>query len=170
MPALLGMVFQGSLRVGSPYFMGVPWLSPPTFACCQPSTSRRHTQLIPPQGLDAVLSDMCHWTHGNSVVDAYKSLELARCAWTVATGGEAAEAADPNLPFSRGVLKPGGSLVMKLLQVGAVSAVRPILMLCAAGQPGYLICSIPEPCLQEPAINLTPPYCWHLSECGLSMS
>ncbi|GAB4822564.1 hypothetical protein N2152v2_009610 [Parachlorella kessleri] len=69
-----------------------------------------------PQGLDAVLSDMCHWTHGNSVVDAYKSLELARCAWTVATGGEAAEAADPNLPFSRGVLKPGGSLVMKLLQ------------------------------------------------------
>lgn len=69
-----------------------------------------------PQGVDAVLSDMCHFTHGNAVADAYKSLELARCAWTVATGGEGAEEADPNRPFSRGVLRPGGSLVMKLLQ------------------------------------------------------
>jgi hypothetical protein len=58
----------------------------------------------------------CHFTHGNSVVDAYKSLELARTAWAIATGGDDAEAADPNMPFSRGVLKPGGSLVMKLLQ------------------------------------------------------
>jgi 23S rRNA U2552 (ribose-2'-O)-methylase RlmE/FtsJ len=74
------------------------------------------------QGLDAVLSDMCHFTHGNSVADAYKSLDLARCAWAVATGGEGAEAADPNLPFSRGVLRPGGSLVMKLLQASGARA------------------------------------------------
>lgn len=57
----------------------------------------------------------CHFTHGNSVVDAYKSLELARTAWTIATGGDIA-AADTDMPFSKGVLKPGGSLVMKLLQ------------------------------------------------------
>ena len=103
----------------------------------------------------------CHFTLGNSVADAYKSLELARTAWTIATGaaggpalagscrplagrlrtvhqglyvcassstdlrkettcivagGEEAEGTDPNLPWGRGVLKPGGSLVMKLLQ------------------------------------------------------
>ena len=69
-----------------------------------------------PAGFDAVLSDLCHFTLGNSVADAFKSLELARTAWGIATGGEAAEAADPNAPWSRGVLKPGGSLVMKLLQ------------------------------------------------------
>lgn len=63
------------------------------------------------------------------MADAYKSLELARCAWTVATGGEgAAEDADPNQPFSRGVLKPGGSLVMKLLQVRDQAA---LLHVCA---------------------------------------
>ncbi|KAL4421639.1 hypothetical protein ABPG75_010930 [Micractinium tetrahymenae] len=73
-----------------------------------------------PSGFDVVLSDMCHFTLGNSVADAYKSLELARTAWTIAAGGElAGEQADPNLPWGgpgRGVLKPGGSLVMKLLQ------------------------------------------------------
>lgn len=108
----------------------------------------------------------CHFTLGNSVADAYKSLELARTAWTIATGaaglavampgslpavclfvlggcttglptskppvqlltppscicllsdagGEEAESLDPNMPWGRGVLKPGGSLVMKLLQ------------------------------------------------------
>ena len=31
-------------------------------------------------------------------------------------GGEEAESLDPNMPWGRGVLKPGGSLVMKLLQ------------------------------------------------------
>ncbi|KAI3429712.1 hypothetical protein D9Q98_005797 [Chlorella vulgaris] len=71
-----------------------------------------------PGGFDAVLSDMCHFTLGNSVADAYKSLELARTAWEIATGGEAlaADAAAATAPLSRGVLKPGGSLVMKLLQ------------------------------------------------------
>jgi hypothetical protein len=60
----------------------------------------------------------CHFTLGNSVADAYKSLELARTAWEIATGGEAlaADAAAATAPLSRGVLKPGGSLVMKLLQ------------------------------------------------------
>jgi hypothetical protein len=62
----------------------------------------------------------CHFTLGNSI-DAFKSLELARTAWEIATGGEGAEPVAPAdlaelPPFSRGVLKPGGSLVMKLLQ------------------------------------------------------
>lgn len=51
------------------------------------------------------------------MADAYKSLELARTAWEIATGGEAQEqGGDGNAPLARGVLKPGGSLVMKLLQ------------------------------------------------------
>lgn len=83
-----------------------------------------------PDGFSTVLSDMCHFTHGNTVVDAYRSLELARTAWHIATGGgaapelaEAASAAtaaaaeDVAAPdWGRGVLRPGGSLVMKLLQ------------------------------------------------------
>ena len=60
------------------------------------------------QGFDAVLSDMCHFTHGNATLDAYKSLELAHTAYDVATGAGAEEA--------DAVLRPGGSLVMKLLQ------------------------------------------------------
>ena len=72
--------------------------------------------MVNPQGFDTVLSDMCHFTHGNTVVDAYKSLELARTAYEIAAGAGAAEGADPNLPYSRGVLRPGGSMVMKLLQ------------------------------------------------------
>ena len=47
------------------------------------------------------------------MADAYKSLELARTAWAIATGGEAAY---PNATLSRGVLRPGGTLLMKLLQ------------------------------------------------------
>ena len=54
------------------------------------------------------------------MADTFKSLELARTAWAIATGGEGAEAADPSTPFSRGVLKPGGNLVMKLLQGSGV--------------------------------------------------
>ena len=66
------------------------------------------------------LACRCHFTLGNSI-DAFKSLELARTAWEIATGGEGAEPVAPAdlaelPPFSRGVLKPGGSLVMKLLQ------------------------------------------------------
>jgi len=56
----------------------------------------------------------CHFTHGNVVADAYKSLELARTAYEIATVAEgplfSGEAG------AHGVLRPGGSLVMKLLQ------------------------------------------------------
>lgn len=63
-----------------------------------------------PDGFDVVLSDMCHFTHGNSVVDAYKSLELARTAYDIASTQPTTHT------VVNGVLKPGGSLVMKLLQ------------------------------------------------------
>lgn len=36
--------------------------------------------------MDVVLSDMCHSTHGNSTLDAAKSLELAEVAWRLAVG------------------------------------------------------------------------------------
>lgn len=58
------------------------------------------------RGLDVVLSDMCHWTHGNSVVDSAKSLELARTAFEISLYQEEGYT----------LLKPGGSLVMKILQ------------------------------------------------------
>jgi len=65
------------------------------------------------QGFDTILSDMCHFTHGNSVVDAYKSLELARTAFEIATWeDELTSEASGGLQ----ILKPGGNLVMKLLQ------------------------------------------------------
>lgn len=63
-----------------------------------------------PQGFDAVLSDMCHFTHGNSVVDSFKSLELARTALDIANISTDME----QVKYS--VLRPGGSLVMKILQ------------------------------------------------------
>ncbi|PSC74281.1 ribosomal RNA methyltransferase mitochondrial isoform X1 [Micractinium conductrix] len=74
-----------------------------------------------PGGVDVVLSDMCHFTLGNSVADAFKSLDLARTAWGIATGGDNAASAEEQLELpwgapGRGVLKPGGSLVMKILQ------------------------------------------------------
>lgn len=50
------------------------------------------------------------------MADAFKSLELARTAWGIATGGEGLESVDPATPWAHGVLRPGGSLVMKLLQ------------------------------------------------------
>jgi 23S rRNA (uridine2552-2'-O)-methyltransferase len=60
-----------------------------------------------PGGFDTVLSDMCHFTHGNAVTDAAKSLALARTAFELAIYGGGA---------GTGVLRPGGALVMKLLQ------------------------------------------------------
>lgn len=59
------------------------------------------------------------------MTDAYKSLDLARIAYEIAAmhagasyGEEKAESADrpTRTRTSTGVLKPGGSLVMKLLQ------------------------------------------------------
>lgn len=67
-----------------------------------------------PQGFDVVLSDMCHFTHGNSVVDSYKSLELARIAYEIASTQPGPDFGEGS--SSGGVLRPGGSLVMKLLQ------------------------------------------------------
>lgn len=58
------------------------------------------------KGLDCVLSDMCHWTHGNSVIDSAKSLNLARTAFEISLYEE----------HEYALLKPGGSLVMKILQ------------------------------------------------------
>ena len=58
------------------------------------------------RGLDVVLSDMCHWTHGNSVIDSAKSLDLARTAFEISLYEEEGYR----------LLKPGGSLVMKILQ------------------------------------------------------
>ena len=66
-----------------------------------------------PQGFHVVLSDMCHFTHGNTVVDSYKSLELARTAYEIAAMNPAYGEESFN---GGGVLRPGGSLVMKLLQ------------------------------------------------------
>ena len=70
-----------------------------------------------PGGFNVVLSDMCHFTHGNAVADAYKSLELARLAFEIATKAEFCfKSQNLTNPRNLGVLKSGGSLVMKLLQ------------------------------------------------------
>lgn len=58
---------------------------------------------------------MCHDTHGNRVMDACKSLELAETALEIALAGGPAGGVS-------GVLRPSGSLVMKLLQVWRASA------------------------------------------------
>lgn len=66
-----------------------------------------------PDGFDVVLSDMCHFTHGNSVADSFKSLELARTAFEMAILTRDSED-EAGKPFA--TLRPGGALVMKLLQ------------------------------------------------------
>lgn len=65
-------------------------------------------QSYAPRGFDVVLSDMCHFTHGNALTDAFKSLELARTAFEISCS--------PGIGYEAGILKPGGHLVMKLLQ------------------------------------------------------
>ena len=77
---------------------------------------------LSPRGFDVVLSDMCHFTHGNVVADAYKSLELAKTACDIATRPHTE--CDKQLSTDRAsdedvieaLLKPGGHLVMKILQ------------------------------------------------------
>lgn len=54
---------------------------------------------------------MCHSTHGNKSMDSFKSLELAETALRIALEADAQV-----VPGSKGVLCPGGALVMKLLQ------------------------------------------------------
>jgi 23S rRNA (uridine2552-2'-O)-methyltransferase len=68
------------------------------------------------QGFAVVLSDMCHSTHGNKMTDSYKSLDLARTAFEIATQAAAVPGAAPLDDARRGVLRPGGSLLMKILQ------------------------------------------------------
>jgi 23S rRNA (uridine2552-2'-O)-methyltransferase len=90
------------------------------------SLSQEFWQSQCPNGFDVVLSDMCHFTHGNTVTDAYKSLDLARIAYEIASMhagasyGKEKEVNSDSLTTATtagtGVLKPGGSLVMKLLQ------------------------------------------------------
>lgn len=61
---------------------------------------------------------MCHATHGNASLDAAKSLELAELAWAIAVGACSPEEGSVDGVRLGGVLKPGGALVMKILQGG----------------------------------------------------
>ena len=63
-----------------------------------------------------MLSDMCHATHGNAFLDATKSLELAELAWAIAVGA----ASEQDGVRLGGVLRPGGALVIKVLQGGDI--------------------------------------------------
>uniref|UniRef100_A0A061SP03 rRNA methyltransferase 2, mitochondrial n=1 Tax=Tetraselmis sp. GSL018 TaxID=582737 RepID=A0A061SP03_9CHLO len=64
-----------------------------------------------PRGFHAVLSDMCPPTSGSSLLDAAKSLELQRSALALALGFD-----DDGRDGGGGVLLPGGSIVVKLLE------------------------------------------------------
>lgn len=59
---------------------------------------------------------MCHATHGNAFLDATKSLELAELAWAIAVGA----ASEQDGVRLGGVLRPGGALVIKVLQGGDI--------------------------------------------------
>ena len=66
-------------------------------------------------------------------------------ACALPAGGEGAEEADPNQPFSRGVLKPGGSLVMKLLQASefrCCAALRCAVLHCVVLLGKLLVCTL----------------------------
>ena len=72
------------------------------------------------QGLfGAVLSDMCHSTTGFSAMDATRSLQLATCAAELAVGPLQAEGSEQQVVevLQKGLLQPGGNLLIKLLQV-----------------------------------------------------
>ena len=86
---------------------------------------------LQPSGFHAMLSDMCPDTTGGASTDAIRSASLARVAVELALGDDAAETADeadeeggsvavapPPAPGrrERGVLLPGGALVVKLLE------------------------------------------------------
>lgn len=79
---------------------------------------------------DAVLSDMCHDTTGASFADVAMSLDLCECAAKIAVGQRfcMSEADYDALPsavaedlraWHVGVLRQGGSLVMKILEGAA---------------------------------------------------
>lgn len=78
-------------------------------------------------GFHTVLSDMCHDTMGAPVSDVASSLSLCEVAASIAVGNSYAlsDAELQNLPapmqtefqqWRQGVLRPGGALVMKILE------------------------------------------------------
>lgn len=80
-----------------------------------------------PGGFDTVLSDMCHNTLGCGDADAARSLELGHTAASIAIGApflyentqpcDLAEFEKRHLDrWRNGVLKPGGNLIIKLLE------------------------------------------------------
>jgi hypothetical protein len=97
------------------------------------------TALIVPQGFDAVLSDMLHFTSG--VNDVELSLELAGTALHIATGYHFDLYGDAYVERTgfrhAGFLRPGGSLVMKVYEV------RVLLRLC--GGSGWGSCANAPP-------------------------
>jgi 23S rRNA U2552 (ribose-2'-O)-methylase RlmE/FtsJ len=79
------------------------------------------------EGFQTVLSDMCHDTMGAGDADVAASLELCECAATIAVGNGfympqdgyemlPRDAAESARVWNRGVLRHGGSLVMKILE------------------------------------------------------
>ena len=68
------------------------------------------------QGFTTVLSDMCPSTAGNASLDALQSLELQRIALQIALGCSFESSGDDGGCKPSGVLLPGGSVVLKLLE------------------------------------------------------
>mmetsp|Transcript_26562 Transcript_26562/g.68828 ORF Transcript_26562/g.68828 Transcript_26562/m.68828 type:complete len:278 (-) Transcript_26562:201-1034(-) len=72
-----------------------------------------------PKGFHTVLSDMCPATAGNSTLDALQSLALQEVALGIAVGGDCRPQDSGGAcgdPLQAGVLRPGGNIVMKLLE------------------------------------------------------
>jgi 23S rRNA U2552 (ribose-2'-O)-methylase RlmE/FtsJ len=69
----------------------------------------------PPQGkgYSVLVSDMCPSVSGDRSKDAALSAELGMCALHLALGQSEA---DDSIPETGGILLPGGSLVIKLLE------------------------------------------------------
>ena len=89
----------------------------PLTSCAAPTIGSPHTVL---QGLfGAVLSDMCHSTTGFSAMDATRSLQLATCAAELAVGPLHGKGSEQQVleVAQKGLLQPGGNLLIKLLQV-----------------------------------------------------
>ena len=85
---------------------------------------------LSPRGFSAVLSDMCPDTTGAASTDAARSARLAHAALALALGDEA-EAEAEGEGSESGVLRPGGALVLKLLE-GPGGARQELAALCKA--------------------------------------
>jgi hypothetical protein len=92
-----------------------------------------------PPGFHALLSDMAPNTTGSAVTDAARSATLAHAALALALGPQADEDADGEddaasvvgAALERGVLLPGGALVIKLLE-GPGGARQELHAICKA--------------------------------------